>query len=174
MLSTIALALVLALLPLAESVPQTYSATYLPSNAPDKSEQGQAGTNRCPSTNLNQTSECQNAYINSVTDFCIFAPPAPGPDAVIGNTERIEVAWCTKPGTGTRLIPDGAITGAHFVKSPDWVQVTGTYISPPLPRRTPNPPPRPGSGNLTFLNVPAGDMGVRIPPISIRQNPDAD
>lgn len=28
-------------------------------------------------------------------------------------------------GTGARLIPDGAITGAHFVQTPDFVQVTG-------------------------------------------------
>ncbi|KAG6839758.1 hypothetical protein C0991_011913 [Blastosporella zonata] len=109
---------------------QTYSATYLPSNAPAQSEEGQTGTNRC-STGSNQTSDCQNAYINSVTDWCVWAPPNPGPDSVIGNTEpthshkRIEVAWCTKDGSGTRLIPDGAITGAHFVQTPDFVQITG-------------------------------------------------
>ncbi|KAF8962570.1 hypothetical protein BDZ97DRAFT_1662743 [Flammula alnicola] len=118
---------------------QTYSATYLPSNVPPTTEEGQAGTNQC-GTGLNQTSECQNAYINSLTDFCIFAPPNPGPDSTIGNTERIEVAWCTKNGTGTRLIPDGAITGAHFVQTPDFVQVTGI-------------------GNLTLINVPVGPDG---------------
>ncbi|KAG6906544.1 hypothetical protein DXG01_013252 [Tephrocybe rancida] len=78
-------------------------------------------------------------------NWCIWAPPAPGPDAVVGNTERIEVAWCTKPGTGSRLIPDGAITGVHFVQTPDFVQVTGV-------------------GNLTFLNVPAGDEGGELDP----------
>jgi hypothetical protein len=40
---------------------QTYSATYLPSNAPVQSQQGQAGTNQC-GTGSNQTSQCQNAY----------------------------------------------------------------------------------------------------------------
>jgi hypothetical protein len=40
---------------------QTYSATYLPSNAPAQSEQGQLGTNQC-GTGSNQTSLCQNAY----------------------------------------------------------------------------------------------------------------
>ncbi|PPQ92264.1 hypothetical protein CVT25_008572 [Psilocybe cyanescens] len=95
-----------------------YSATYLPSNVPAQTEQGQAGTNQC-GTALNQTSECQNAYINSVTDFCVFAPPNPGPGSVIGNTES---------GTGARLIPDGAIKGAHFVQTPDFVQVTGNPI----------------------------------------------
>ena len=40
---------------------QTYTATYLPSNAPPQTEQGQAGTNQC-GTASNQTSLCQNAY----------------------------------------------------------------------------------------------------------------
>ncbi|KAG6828597.1 hypothetical protein H0H92_007338 [Tricholoma furcatifolium] len=106
-----------------QALAQTYSATYLPSNAPAQSEQGQSGTNQC-GTDFNQTSNCQNAYINSVTDFCVWAPPNPGANSTIGDTERIEVAWCTKNGTGTRLIPDGAITGAHFVQTPDFVQVT--------------------------------------------------
>ncbi|KNZ80105.1 hypothetical protein J132_07393 [Termitomyces sp. J132] len=157
------LSLAVLALPLAVRA-QTHSATFLPSDAPDHSEQGQAGTNRC-GTAFNQTSSCQNAFskssffsalfdrspsfsrppVNSITDWCIWAPPSPGPDAVIGNTERIEVAWCTKNGTGTRLIPDGAITGAHFVQTPDFVQVTGV-------------------GNLTFVNVPAGDQGGELDP----------
>ena len=40
---------------------QTYSATYLPSNAPNQTEQGQSGTNQC-GNGTSQTSECQNAY----------------------------------------------------------------------------------------------------------------
>ena len=83
--------------------------------------------------------------VNSVDDFCVFAPPEPGTDSVIGNTERIEVAWCIKPGYGTRLIPNGAITGAHFVQTPDYVQVTGV-------------------GDLTLLNIPKGDEGGELDP----------
>ncbi|THH01468.1 hypothetical protein EW026_g1238 [Hermanssonia centrifuga] len=123
---------------------QTYSATYLPSNAPKQTEQGQTGTNQC-GTNNDQNSMCQNVYVNSVDDFCLFAPPQPGADSGIGNTERIEVSWCVKPGYGTRLIPDGAITGAHFVQTPDYVQVTGV-------------------GNLTSLNIPTGDEGGELDP----------
>ena len=44
-----------------------------------------------------------------------------------------------------RLIPDGAITGAHFVQTPDYVQVTGV-------------------GDLTLLNIPAGDDGGELDP----------
>ncbi|OCH86721.1 hypothetical protein OBBRIDRAFT_796943, partial [Obba rivulosa] len=123
---------------------QTYSATYLPSNAPKQSEQGQSGTNQCGTT-ASQDSMCQNVYINDVTDFCLFAPPQPGANATIGDTERIEVSWCLQDGHGTRLIPNGTITGAHFVKTPDFVQVTGV-------------------GNLTLLNIPAGDEGGELDP----------
>ncbi|KAI9508526.1 hypothetical protein F5148DRAFT_1195187 [Russula earlei] len=123
---------------------QTYTATYLPSNAPPQTEQGQAGTNQC-GTGANQTSLCQNAFVNAVDDFCLFAPPNPGPGSVIGNTERIEVSWCLKSGYGTRVIPAGAITGAHFVHTPDYVQVTGV-------------------GDLTKINIPAGDAGGELDP----------
>lgn len=123
---------------------QTYTATYLPSNAPAKSEEGQSGTNQCGTTS-NQTSQCQNAYINSLSDFCLFGPPEAGADSAIGNTERIEVSYCLKPGYGTRVIPDGTITGAHFVKTPDYVQITGV-------------------GDLTKINIPAGDAGGELDP----------
>ncbi|KAF9269628.1 hypothetical protein L218DRAFT_953253 [Marasmius fiardii PR-910] len=121
-----------------------YSATYTPGKLPDKTEEGQTGTNNC-GTKGSQDSMCQNAYINSVEDFCVFAPPQPGADSVIGNTERIEVAWCMKDGYGTRLIPDGTIKGAHFVKTPDYVQITGI-------------------GDFTSMNVPAGDAGGELDP----------
>lgn len=123
---------------------QTYSATYLPSSVPSQTEQGQYGTNQC-GTGSNQTSLCQNVYVNSVDDFCLWAPPLPGAASVIGNTEQIEVAWCMKSGYGTRLIPDKTITGAHFVLTPDYVQVTGV-------------------GDLTSLNIPAGDQGGELDP----------
>ncbi|KAF8885286.1 hypothetical protein CPB85DRAFT_1181889, partial [Mucidula mucida] len=119
-----------------------YSATYMPDTAPETTEEGQTGTNKC-GTESSQTSMCQNAYINSVDDFCLWAPPSPGADAAIGNTEAI--AWCMKSGYGTRLIPDGAIQGVHFVKTPDFVQVTGV-------------------GDLTKLNIPAGDAGGELDP----------
>jgi hypothetical protein len=45
----------------AQAQSPTYSATYLPSDAPYQSEQGQSGYNNC-TTGYNQTSECQNAY----------------------------------------------------------------------------------------------------------------
>lgn len=43
---------------------QTYSATYLPTNAPKTTEQGQSGTNQC-GTGHDQNSMCQNAYRTS-------------------------------------------------------------------------------------------------------------
>ena len=83
--------------------------------------------------------------VNSVEDFCLFAPHQPGPASDIGNRERDVVAWCLKPGYGTRLMPPGTITGAHFIQTPDYVQVTGT-------------------GDLTKLNIPKGDAGGELDP----------
>lgn len=109
-------------------------------------QQGQAGTNQCTKWGASSPdSMCQNNFINAADDFCIFAPPTPGPDSVIGNTERIEVSWCTKDGYGTRLIPEGTITAAHFIKTKNYVQITGT-------------------GDLTKINVPAGDGGGELDP----------
>ncbi|PBK60254.1 hypothetical protein ARMSODRAFT_898286 [Armillaria solidipes] len=131
-------------LPTLSSVGAQYTATYLPDTAPDTTEQGQSGTNKCGTTS-SQDSMCQNVYINAIDDFCLWAPPIPGADSDIGATERIEVSWCLKSGYGTRVIPKGTITGAHFVQTPDFVQVTGT-------------------GDLTKLNIPAGDTGGELDP----------
>lgn len=74
---------------------------------------------------------------SDVDDFCLWAPPNKNSGG-IGDTERIEVAWCTKSGRGARTIPDGTLKGVHFVKTADYVQVTGV-------------------GDFTKINVPSGD-----------------
>lgn len=103
---------------------------------PTKSEQGQTGINNCGSTS-SQSSMCQTMWMNDATDFCLWAPPTVGN---IGDTEREEVAWCTKSGRGTRVIPNGTLKGVHFVRTKDYVQVTGV-------------------GNFTKINVKKGDEG---------------
>ncbi|KAF8256612.1 hypothetical protein EI94DRAFT_1764681 [Lactarius quietus] len=100
------------------------------------SEQGQTGTNQC-GTGSNQTSQCQNAYINSIDDWCIFAPPDPRPWLRHREIQR--------PTTAHASYRDGTITGAHFVQTPDYVQVTGI-------------------GDLTKINIPAGDAGGELDP----------
>ena len=59
----------------------------------------------------------------------------------IGDTERKEVAWCTKSGRGTRTIPNKTLKGVHFVQTPDYVQVTGV-------------------GDFTSMNIPNKDEYV--------------
>ncbi|KAK4058294.1 hypothetical protein OIO90_000451 [Microbotryomycetes sp. JL221] len=83
----------------------------------------QSGYNRCNSTTEGQESLCQTAHIVSVDDFCLWGPQEP--NGIVGNIEGEMVAWCTKPGYGTRLIPPGALTGVQFMKTPHYVQVTG-------------------------------------------------
>ncbi|KAK7042930.1 hypothetical protein VNI00_008666 [Paramarasmius palmivorus] len=84
---------------------------------------GQFGYNLCNSTTEGQKSLCQTSFINSIDDFCLWAPSKP--NSLIADTEGEEVAWCTKPGRGTRLIPAGALKGVQFMKTPDYVQVVG-------------------------------------------------
>ncbi|KAJ1304385.1 hypothetical protein OPQ81_005536 [Rhizoctonia solani] len=83
----------------------------------------QYGYNICNSTTEGPTSRCQTAMINSIDDFCLWGPPEP--NSLIGNTEGEAVAWCTKPGRGTRLIPAGSLTGVQFMKTKSYVQVVG-------------------------------------------------
>lgn len=119
------------------------SATFTLGNLPKTWQDGQSGTNQCqqwmPSS---QNSLCQNAFINSATDFCLWSSRTPG---AVGDTERDEISWCTKPGYGTRLIPDGTLASVHFVKTPAYVQVTGT-------------------GDFTKINIIPGDEGGELDP----------
>ncbi|KAJ6543622.1 carbohydrate-binding module family 13 protein [Mycena vulgaris] len=120
---------------------QVWNTGYSANSLPATSENGQTGTNACGTTS-SQSSNCQTAWINSADDFCLWAPPTKGS---IGNTEREEVAWCSKSGRGTRTIPNGALKGVHFVKTPDYVQVTGV-------------------GDFTKINIPGGDSGGELDP----------
>lgn len=102
----------------------------------------QSGYNTCARNTWNQDSRCQTAWINSLDDFCLWGPAEYG---TVGEKERSGVAYCTTDKHGTRLIPDGTITGAHFVKTRDYVQVTGV-------------------GNFTSILIPAGDSGGEFDP----------
>ncbi|KAI6039524.1 hypothetical protein EDC04DRAFT_2684988 [Pisolithus marmoratus] len=66
---------------------------------------------------------CQTSFVNHIDDFCLWAPPKP--NSTIGQTEAEEVAWCTKHGHGTRLIPEGALHGVQVLKTPDYIQIAG-------------------------------------------------
>ncbi|KIM30114.1 hypothetical protein M408DRAFT_328507 [Serendipita vermifera MAFF 305830] len=132
----------LALLVALTFVNGQYTATYDPNNLPGTTEQGQTGTNACGTGN-NQTSQCQNLYVNSAEDFCLWGPP--DPNSSVGTVEEIVVAYCTTPGRGTRLFPAGTLISAHFLETPDYIQVTGT-------------------GQLTNINIAAGDSGGELDP----------
>jgi hypothetical protein len=120
-----------------------YSAYYKPSASglPNHSEYGQSGTNKC-GTGSSQTSNCQNVYLNSITDFCLWAPPNGGE---VATFEATEVSYCTKAGRGTRLIPEGTFKSAVWVQTPHYVQITGT-------------------GDFTKIGITAGDEGGELDP----------
>ncbi|KAG2356892.1 hypothetical protein BDR07DRAFT_1339438 [Suillus spraguei] len=112
----------------------------------------QVGYNICNSTTENQNSMCQTSFVNHIDDFCLWAPPQP--NSTIGDTEGQEVAWCTKPGHGTRLIPAGALQGVQLIKTPNYIQIAG-FI------------------DQTQVNIAASDYGGELDPhgADLRGNP---
>ncbi|KAG6829045.1 hypothetical protein H0H92_005876 [Tricholoma furcatifolium] len=119
---------------------QIWNTGYNFSDLPVTSQAEQYGTNRCGS-DTSLSSQCQTVVLNSADDFCLWGPPLP--NSTIGNTEGIQVSWCTKTGHGTRMIPNSTLMGVHFLKTPNYVQVTGV-------------------GNLTQLNIQKGDDGGEL------------
>ncbi len=121
----------------------------------------QTGYNICNSTTQGQESLCQTSFINSIDgallcflslttsiddlrlDFCIWGPK--DPNSVVGDTEGEAVAWCSKPGHGGRLIPEGTLKGLQWTRTPDYVQIVG-FI------------------DQTRINMAAGDYGGEMDP----------
>ncbi|EIW84436.1 hypothetical protein CONPUDRAFT_80778 [Coniophora puteana RWD-64-598 SS2] len=112
----------------------------------------QTGYNICNSTTENQESLCQTSFVNQIDDFCLWAPASP--NSTIADTEQSEVAWCTKNGHGTRVIPPGALTGVQYLRTPNYVQIAG-YL------------------DQTKLDIAAGDYGGELDPhgADLRGNP---
>ena len=81
---------------------------------PDTSKSGQSRSS--------QSSLFQTITLSKADDFCLWAPTS---YSTIGDAERYVVVYCTKAGQGTRLIPDGALQGVRFVRTGDYVQVSG-------------------------------------------------
>ncbi|KAJ7219812.1 hypothetical protein B0H12DRAFT_1194061 [Mycena haematopus] len=133
----------LAVLPLAFSAAASVRAGY----APGVVATGTQGTTNPPTatmpTVINQQSMARLLSVNSIDDFCLFAPPT-GP-AAIPDTETEEVAWCTMPRNNARVIPDGTITAVSFLKTDFYVQLMGL-------------------GDFTKLNIVAGDEGGELDP----------
>ncbi|KAF9534646.1 macrofage activating glycoprotein [Crepidotus variabilis] len=121
------------------NINQVWKTGYPVNQLPQTSQDGQSGTNNCGTGN-SDNSNCQTAWINSASDFCFWAPPTVSP---IGDSEAEVVAYCTKSGRGSRLIPDGTLKGVHFVQTPEFVQITGV-------------------GDFTKVNVPKGDAGGEL------------
>jgi hypothetical protein len=85
----------------------------------------------------NQTSESRLVSLNSVEDFCLFAPSMP--NSAIGNVEAEVVAWCTKERNGARLIPDGCVPFADLEGRGSPIRRL-TLCGPPPPNAEPSPP----------------------------------
>ncbi|KAI6155261.1 hypothetical protein BKA82DRAFT_991835 [Pisolithus tinctorius] len=125
---------------------------YQVDNVPNAIRGPQVGYNICNSTTQNQQSMCQTLMMNNIGDFCLWAPPQP--NSTIGDTEQEEVAWCSKSGWGTRLIPAGVLTGVQVLKTSKYIQFAG-FI------------------DQTQVDLQAGDYGGELDPhgADLRGNP---
>ncbi|GAA6014066.1 hypothetical protein JCM10207_000225 [Rhodosporidiobolus poonsookiae] len=132
-----------AALALSAALSVNAGATVDPNNLPHTSESGQYGYNDCTKYGDSPSANCQTLHIESLDDFCLYAPPKAG--STIGDTERYEVAWCTKAGHGARLLPKGTITGAHMIRTPNYIQISGTLDG-------------------TKINIKKGDDGGELDP----------
>ena len=59
-------------------------------------------------------------------DFCLMLPPTAGGN--IGNTEGTSLSRCIGNVPGSKAVgplPEGFITSAHFIETPQFVQVSG-------------------------------------------------
>ncbi|KZV66198.1 hypothetical protein PENSPDRAFT_655125 [Peniophora sp. CONT] len=143
------------------SVPKTPLASLSyprPSDLPYKvdpshlSRGPQSGYNICNSTTEGPESLCQTSYVNDLSDFCLWGPAKP--NSVIGDAEGEVVAWCSKAGHGTRVMPPGTLQGVQLLKAPDYVMITGMI-------------------NQTLIDIKADDDGGELDPHGqdLRGNP---
>ncbi|CAO1637360.1 unnamed protein product [Jaminaea pallidilutea] len=144
MLSTSFTTVAIVAASLASSAVADNKPTFSVNKLPNTWEKGQVGTNSCKQFGASSdSSKCQNIFMNSLDDFCLWAPISGQKE--VGANEEKQVSYCLRSGYGTRLIPNGAIKQAHFVKTPDFLQVTG-------------------SGDFTKMHVKSGDEGGELDP----------
>ncbi|KAG1382421.1 hypothetical protein G6F61_002275 [Rhizopus arrhizus] len=70
----------------------------------------------------------QIAQIVDATDFCVFLPPTGETDRIIADSEWEANAFCmgnTPLAIGAEKLPSGFIQSAHYVKTDNYVQITG-------------------------------------------------
>ncbi|KAH7098683.1 hypothetical protein BKA62DRAFT_810109 [Auriculariales sp. MPI-PUGE-AT-0066] len=115
----------------------------------------QFGYNQCNDTTTGPGSMCQTIIVNSLDDFCLFAPHALSD---VSDAEQDVVAWCTKPTHGARLIPDGTLTGVQFLRAPSYVAVTGFFNQANINIPHGHPGGELDSGGQDFRGNPIGGL----------------
>ncbi|KAF9812134.1 hypothetical protein IEO21_06367 [Rhodonia placenta] len=135
-MSTVALSALLAAAALSGAQAQTTTSivplvdhTYAYSDLPYQVEPtgdirgNQEGYNICNSTTENQQSWCQTLIVNTIDDFCLWSSPTP--NNTIGESEAYEVAWCSKKGHGSRIMPEGTLQGVQYLVTSAYIMIVG-------------------------------------------------
>lgn len=90
------LTMLLAILPLLATTASAQVTATGPNGPTNPSSPGFAAVG----STVNQNSNARLLTVNSIDDFCLYAPQ--NPNSVIGNEEENVVAWCTKPRNNAR------------------------------------------------------------------------
>ncbi|WWC94730.1 hypothetical protein V866_001578 [Kwoniella sp. B9012] len=71
-------------------------------------------------------SQPKELWLMSHEDFCVYGLSEENKGKMLSESVDNVISYCSKSGHGTRLIPDGTLKGVTYVRTPSWVQVSGS------------------------------------------------
>ncbi|WWD03500.1 hypothetical protein V865_001552 [Kwoniella europaea PYCC6329] len=71
-------------------------------------------------------SQSKELWLMSHEDFCVYGLSEENKGKMLSESVDNVISYCSKSGHGTRLIPDGTLKGVTYVRTPSWVQVSGS------------------------------------------------
>ncbi|WVW86017.1 hypothetical protein I302_108055 [Kwoniella bestiolae CBS 10118] len=89
------------------------------------------------------TSQSKELWLKSHDDFCVYGLGEENKGKMISESVDNVISYCSKSGHNTRLIPDGTLKGVTYVRTPSWVQVSG-------------------SGDFSLIGISPGDTGAQF------------
>ncbi|WVQ67136.1 uncharacterized protein L199_005331 [Kwoniella botswanensis] len=76
--------------------------------------------------NSDAQSQSKELWLMSHEDFCVYGLSEENRGKMLSESVDNVISYCSKSGHGTRLIPDGTLKGVTYVRTPSWVQVSGS------------------------------------------------
>ncbi|OCF61142.1 hypothetical protein L486_00786 [Kwoniella mangroviensis CBS 10435] len=128
--------LYLLLIPLSQSIlvnsqympPQalSYRRTYVNSTLVGRGDESNDKTKDNSDAQSQSQSQSKELRLVSHEDFCVYGLSEENKGKMLSESVDNVISYCSKSGHGTRLIPDGTLKGVTYVRTPSWVQVSGS------------------------------------------------